>query len=107
MRPVQPLNVIILLQLLQSSILYLKKPIIEVLDTPPFEQPPFEQPSIAKAVSNFILYKFKHLSQDEEKIMQELARLFLHAIDRYCLEKPDVRERTPEEYKDYLNTYLR
>jgi hypothetical protein len=29
----------------------------------PLGQPPFERPSIAKAITNFVLYKFAHLAQ--------------------------------------------
>jgi histone acetyltransferase len=29
----------------------------------PLGQPPFERPSIAKAITNFVLYKFGHLAQ--------------------------------------------
>jgi hypothetical protein len=29
----------------------------------PLGQPPFERPSIAKAITNFVLYKFTHLAQ--------------------------------------------
>lgn len=37
----------------------MSKPTIEG----PLGQPPFERPSIAKAITNFVLYKFGHSAQ--------------------------------------------
>ncbi|XP_065897152.1 histone acetyltransferase KAT2A-like isoform X2 [Dysidea avara] len=50
--------------------------------------PPFEKPTIAKAVSNFVMYKFGHLPQNEWHTMYELAKMFLHCVNHWRLETP-------------------
>lgn len=52
-----------LFKLLRKCIVTMTKPTIEG----PLGQPPFERPSIAKAVTNFVLYKFGHLAQRVSK----------------------------------------
>ena len=46
-----------LFKLLRKCILQMSKPTVEG----PLGNPPFEKPSIAKGVTNFVLYKFNHL----------------------------------------------
>jgi hypothetical protein len=46
-------------QLLRKCILTMTKPTIEG----PLGRPPFEKPGIAKAITNFVVYKFGHLAQ--------------------------------------------
>ena len=48
-----------LFKLLRRCILQLSKPSVEG----PLGNPPYEKPSIAKGVTNFVLYKFNHLPQ--------------------------------------------
>ena len=48
-----------LFKLLRKCIVTMTKPTIEG----PLGQPPFERPNIFKAITNFVLYKFGHLSQ--------------------------------------------
>lgn len=49
----------LLLQLLRKCILTMTRPTIDG----PLRHPPFERPSIAKAITNFVFYKFSHLAQ--------------------------------------------
>lgn len=53
------LRCLCVLQLLRRCIVDMSKPTIEG----PLGQPPFERPSIAKAITNFVLYKFGHSAQ--------------------------------------------
>ena len=59
-----------LFKLLRRCILKMSKPQIEG----PLGMPPFEKPSIAKAVTNFVLYKFGHLANKGGAINRECAR---------------------------------
>lgn len=54
--------------------------------------PPFETPSIAKGVTNFVLYKFGHLAQKEWQTMYDLAKMFLHCLNHWKLETPTARK---------------
>ncbi|XP_032668587.1 histone acetyltransferase KAT2A-like [Odontomachus brunneus] len=82
--------------LLRKSILSMTKPNIEG----PLGHPPFEKPSIAKAVMNFVLYKFSHLSPREWQAMCEMAKMFLHCLNHWNFEAPSAKrtisvERAP------------
>ena len=54
-----------LFKLLRRCILQLSKPSVEG----PLGTPPYEKPSIAKGVTNFVLFKFNHLSPKEWQMM--------------------------------------
>ena len=56
--------------------------------------PPFEKPSIAKAISNFVSYKFGHLPQNDWQMMLDLSKLFLHCLNFWKLETPSSRKQT-------------
>lgn len=82
------------------------------LDTPAIDnamgQPPFEKPSIHKAVTNFVMSKFAHLTQQEWNIMHELARLFLLGLNTTDLPQPHMqRYGTPQEEMAYKIAYKR
>jgi len=84
-----------LFKLLRRCILKLSKPQIDG----PLGTPPFEKPSIAKAVTNFVLYKFGHLAQKEWQTMYDLAKMFLHCLNHWRLETPAVRKAAPKPEK--------
>ncbi|XP_012270627.1 histone acetyltransferase KAT2A [Orussus abietinus] len=94
-----------LFKLLRKCILSMTKPTIEG----PLGQPPFERPSIAKAITNFVLYKFGHLSQREWQAMYDLAKMFLHCLNHWNFETPSVRRTTvnAEEAPAYKINYTR
>lgn len=77
-----------LFKLLRKCILNMSKPSVEG----PLGNPPFEKPSIAKGVTNFVLYKFGHLAQKEWQTMYDLAKMFLHCLNHWKLETPSVRK---------------
>lgn len=54
-----------LFQLLRKCIVDMSKPTIEG----PLGQPPFERPSIAKAITNFVLYKFSNAAARVRKML--------------------------------------
>ena len=56
--------------------------------------PPFEKPSIAKAISNFVSFKFGHLPQNDWLMMLDLSKLFLHCLNFWKLETPSSRKQT-------------
>ena len=56
--------------------------------------PPFEKPSIAKGVTNFVLFKFGHLPQKDWQTMYDLAKMFLHCLNHWKLETPTARKQT-------------
>lgn len=85
-----------LFKLLRRCILKLSKPQIDG----PLGTPPFEKPSIAKAVTNFVLYKFGHLAQKEWQTMYDLAKMFLHCLNHWRLETPAVRKAAPKVEKN-------
>lgn len=72
---------------LKKCVLSLQKPVFES----PFGQPPFEKPSIAKAVSNFLIHKLSHVTIESYRIMQNVAKCFLHFLNHCTLDKPSVR----------------
>ncbi|WAR26077.1 KAT2A-like protein, partial [Mya arenaria] len=77
-----------LFKLLRKCILNMNNPTIEG----PLGSPPFEKPSIAKGVTNFVLYKFGHLAQREWQTMYDLAKMFLHCLNHWKLETPTSRQ---------------
>ncbi|XP_011297748.1 histone acetyltransferase KAT2A [Fopius arisanus] len=94
-----------LFKLLRKCILSMTKPVIEG----PLGQPPFERPSIAKAITNFVLYKFGHLTQREWQAMYDLAKIFLHCLNHWNFETPSARRTTgnDEEAPAYKINYTR
>ncbi|XP_049945596.1 histone acetyltransferase KAT2A [Schistocerca serialis cubense] len=94
-----------LFKLLRKCILTMTKPSVEG----PLGQPPFERPSIAKAITNFVLYKFGHLPQREWQTMYDLAKMFLHCLNHWNFETPSVRRHTvtAEEISAYKVNYTR
>lgn len=94
-----------LFKLLRKCILSMSKPTIEG----PLGQPPFERPSIAKAVTNFVMYKFSHLSQREWQAMYDLAKMFMHCLNHWNFEAPSIRRTvvTPDEALAYKINYTR
>ncbi|XP_069141489.1 histone acetyltransferase KAT2A-like isoform X2 [Argopecten irradians] len=76
-----------LFKLLRKCILNMSQPTIEG----PLGSPPFEKPSIAKGVTNFVVYKFGHLAQREWQTMYDLAKMFLHCLNHWKLETPTSR----------------
>ena len=94
-----------LFQLLRKNILPESKPIVEG----PFGRPPFEKPSIAKGVTNFVLYKFNHLPPKDWQSMYDLAKLFLHLLNHWKLVVPNKMEKnlTAEELQAYKLNFQR
>jgi len=94
-----------LYKLLRKSIMSMTRPIVEG----PLGQPPFEKPSIAKAVMNFVLYKFNHLSPREWQVMCDMAKMFLHCLNHWNFEAPSARRMTisPQEASAYKINYTR
>ncbi|KAL5496772.1 hypothetical protein EMCRGX_G013130 [Ephydatia muelleri] len=72
-------------------------------------RPPFERPSIAKAITNFVMYKFGSLQQSEWQMMYDLAKMFLYCFNHWKLETPSVHTRsTPsDDQKAYKDNYVR
>lgn len=94
-----------LFKLLRKSILQMTKPSVEG----PLGNPPFEKPSIAKGVTNFVIFKFGHLSPKEWQTMYELAKMFLHCLNHWKLETPLARrQHSPnEDVSAYKVNYTR
>jgi histone acetyltransferase len=93
-----------LFKLLRKCILTMTRPAIEG----PLGQPPFERPSIAKAITNFVLYKFAHLAQREWQTMYDLAKMFLHCLNHWNFETPSARRHvTPDDVTAYKINYTR
>lgn len=94
-----------LFKLLRKCLASMTKPTIEG----PLGQPPFERPSIAKAVTNFVLYKFGHLSQREWQAMYDLAKMFLHCLNHWNFEAPSARRTSinADEAPAYKINYTR
>ena len=46
----------------------------------------------SQGVTNFVLYKFGHLSQKEWQTMYDLAKMFLHCLNHWKLETPTTRK---------------
>lgn len=78
-----------LFKLLRKCILNMSRPTVEG----PLGNPPFEKPSIAKGVTNFVLYKFGGLAQREWQTMYDLAKMFLHCLNHWKLETPTARRQ--------------
>ncbi|KAH0550003.1 histone acetyltransferase KAT2A [Cotesia glomerata] len=96
-----------LFKLLRKNILAMTKPAVEA----PLGQPPFERPSIAKAISNFVLYKFSHLPQHDWQAMYDLAKMFLHCLNHWNFETPSARRisanlEDPTPYKINYTRWL-
>lgn len=94
-----------LFKLLRKSVLQMTKPVVEG----PLGMPPFEKPSIAKAVTNFVVYKFGHLTKKEWQTMYDLAKLFLHCLNYSKLETLSARrQHSPgEDLSTYKVNYTR
>ncbi|GAB0099588.1 Histone acetyltransferase [Sergentomyia squamirostris] len=75
----------------------------------PLGDPPFESPSIYKAITNFVFYKFHHLSQSDFHMMSEVARTFLNCLNHWNFEAPSVRGRdlSHEDASTYKINYTR
>ena len=65
--------------------------------------PPFEKPSIAKGITNFVLYKFGHLPQKDWQTMYDLAKMFLHCLNHWKLEPPAARRQVMSQ--DEISAY--
>ncbi|XP_046359409.2 histone acetyltransferase KAT2A-like isoform X1 [Haliotis cracherodii] len=94
-----------LFKLLRKCILNMSNPTIEG----PLGNPPFEKPSIAKGVTNFVVYKFGHLAQKEWQTMYDLAKMFLHCLNHWKLETPASRAQHAgtEDMNAYKVNYTR
>ncbi|GFO12454.1 histone acetyltransferase [Plakobranchus ocellatus] len=94
-----------LFKLLRKCILNMSQPSIEgSLGTPPFEKP-----SIAKGVTNFVVYKFGTLAQKEWQTMYDLAKMFLHCLNHWKLWPPASRGQALDDNdeNDYKLNYTR
>jgi len=94
-----------LYRLLRKCILSMVKPTVQG----PLGQPPFERPNIAKAVMNFVLYKFSHLPPREWQVMYDMAKMFLHCLNYWNFDAPSVRRTTisADEAPAYKINYTR
>lgn len=92
-----------LFRLLRQCILKRQEPLIRG----PLGDPPFEKPSIAKAVINFVFYKYNHLGQSELQTMTEVAKTFLNCFNHWNFEPPSVRNLNPEDGSTYKINYTR
>ncbi|OAD58747.1 Histone acetyltransferase KAT2B [Eufriesea mexicana] len=79
-----------LYKLLRKCIQSMTKPTIEG----PLGQPPFERPSIAKAVMNFVAYKYGHLPQRDMQAMCDMAKMFLHCLNHWNFDPLSARRGT-------------
>lgn len=93
-----------LFRLLRQCILARSQPVIRG----PLGEPPFEHPSISKAVTNFVIHKYSHLSQAEFMTMTEVAKTFLHCLNHWNFETPSVRnDLSYEDASAYKINYTR
>ncbi|XP_017768696.1 PREDICTED: histone acetyltransferase KAT2B-like [Nicrophorus vespilloides] len=94
-----------LFSLLRKCILTLDTPVIDTL----FSQPPFEKPSIYKAVTNLVVFKFAHLTQQEWNTMYELAKIFLHCLNTWDFPLPSSQRHvlSRDEASLYEESYTR
>ena len=94
-----------LFKLLRKSILHLSRPAVEG----PLGNPPFERPSIAKGVTNFVLFKFSQLPPKDWQTMYDLAKMFLHCLNHWKLETPAARRQvmTSDDISAYKVNYTR
>lgn len=62
-----------------------------------------------KAITNFVFFKFHHLSQAEFHTMSEVARTFLNCLNQWNFEAPSVRGRdlSHEDASTYKINYMR
>ncbi|XP_027013214.1 histone acetyltransferase KAT2B isoform X1 [Tachysurus fulvidraco] len=93
-----------LFKLLRKCILQMGRPVVEALESPPFEKPNIEQ-----GVNNFVQYKFSHLPSKERQTIVELAKMFLNQINIWQLETPSQRrQRVPvDDAAGYKINYTR
>ncbi|KAI1297257.1 Histone acetyltransferase KAT2B [Halotydeus destructor] len=94
-----------LFKLLRKSLLTQTQPSVEG----PLGHPPFELPSIEKAITNFIIFKFSHMTEKEWQPMFDIAKTFLHVLNHF---KPDTatswRQNNPnEDISSYKINYTR
>ncbi|XP_014772776.1 histone acetyltransferase KAT2A isoform X1 [Octopus bimaculoides] len=94
-----------LFKLLRKCIMNMCKPSIDMA----IGTPPFEKPSIAKGVTNFVLYKFGHLAQKEWQTMYDLAKMFLHCMNHWKLENPTLHTQhtNMDDRNNYQSNYTR
>lgn len=94
-----------LYKILRDSILKREKPSISF----PGGDPPFEKPSIKKAISNFVVYKYRHLSEKEFSVMTEVAQTFLHCVNHWSFQPPSEKKETNQELEmsSYRINYTR
>ncbi|XP_039313828.1 histone acetyltransferase KAT2A isoform X2 [Solenopsis invicta] len=79
-----------LYKLLRNCILSISKPAIDG----PLGLPPFERPCIAKAIVNFITFKFSHLSPAEWQTICDMTKMFLHCVNFWNFEAPSAKQAT-------------
>ncbi|XP_028147187.1 histone acetyltransferase KAT2A isoform X2 [Diabrotica virgifera virgifera] len=94
-----------LFRLLRKCIVTLDKPLVEG----PLGQPPFQKPSIHKAVTNLLIYKFSHISQQELKTMYELVKILFHCLNTWDFPCPSSQKHivSQEEAMKYKIEYTR
>lgn len=91
-----------LYKILRRCILSMTKPAVEDA----LGQPPFEVPSIARAVMNFVLYKFSNLLPREWQATYDMGKMFLHCLNYWNFEAPSIR-RNAENDNVYKINYTR
>ncbi|CAH1972641.1 unnamed protein product [Acanthoscelides obtectus] len=93
-----------LFRLLRKCVLTLDTPVVEG----PLGQPPFEKPCIHKAVTNFLVYKFSHLGQQELITMYELAKILCHCLNTWDFPPPSSQKHiVSQEATKYKIEYTR
>ncbi|CAG9859546.1 unnamed protein product [Phyllotreta striolata] len=94
-----------LFRLLRTCVLTLEKPVIKG----PLGQPPFEKPSIDKAITNLLIYKYSHISQQELKTMYELVRVLFNSLNTWVFPCPSNQKHivSQEEANKYKIEYKR
>lgn len=94
-----------LFRLLRQCIISRTQPFIRG----PLGDPPFEVPSIAKAVTNFVFFKYGHLNPAELQSMMDVAKTFLHCLNNWKFEAPSVRGKdlSNEDASNYKINYTR
>lgn len=94
-----------LFKLLRKCIMNMCKPNIDMA----IGTPPYEKPSIAKGVTNFVVYKFGHLAQKEWQTMYDLAKMFLHCLNHWKLETPTLhmQHAQMDDFHNYQSNYTR
>jgi len=56
--------------------------------------------SINKGLSNFVIYKFGHLSLKEIQLMMELSKTFISFLNEDCIEMPDSIKNVTNNYRN-------